>query len=234
MSKYYSRHEFSKIIGVSAQTLRNWDANGKLHPHHTTVSGYRYYSDEQLNQVIRDQMIFYLGKLPEILIENSKIFEYAFEEDESILVKISAATVIINHDLNFDIEKKYIDYILNDENWEKTLRSWVVVFWQDVIYDDPYSYMDKGGNWNNIKQRRIGRLQMKNTEDNIKYMRTRAIDLAQLYIFYRNRGWNTLDQKNYNAIINCDTELECYSIQKKELLKKLKEMFKDATLGLFS
>lgn len=109
-------------------------------------------------QIIRDQMIFYLGKLPEILIENSKIFEYAFEEDESILVKISAATVIINHDLNFDIEKKYIDYILNDENWEKTLRSWVVVFWQDVIYDDPYSYMDKGGNWNNIKQRRIGRL----------------------------------------------------------------------------
>ena len=52
MSKYYSIHEFSKIIGVSAQTLRNWDANGKLHPHHTTVNGYRYYSDEQLNQVI--------------------------------------------------------------------------------------------------------------------------------------------------------------------------------------
>ena len=51
-SKYYSIHEFSKIIGVSAQTLRNWDANGKLYPHHTTVSGYRYYSDEQLNQVI--------------------------------------------------------------------------------------------------------------------------------------------------------------------------------------
>ena len=52
LGKYYSIHEFSKIIGVSAQTLRNWDANGKLHPHHTTVSGYRYYSDEQLNQVI--------------------------------------------------------------------------------------------------------------------------------------------------------------------------------------
>ena len=52
MSKYYSIHEFSKIIGVSAQTLRNWDSNGKLHPHHTTTSGYRYYSDEQLNQVM--------------------------------------------------------------------------------------------------------------------------------------------------------------------------------------
>ncbi|RHR27261.1 IS607 family transposase, partial [Ruminococcus sp. AF19-29] len=28
MSKYCSIHKFSKIIGVSAQTLRNWDANG--------------------------------------------------------------------------------------------------------------------------------------------------------------------------------------------------------------
>ena len=42
MSKYYSIHEFSKIIGVSAQTLRNWDANGKLHPHHTTAVSYTH------------------------------------------------------------------------------------------------------------------------------------------------------------------------------------------------
>ena len=52
MSKYYSINEFSKILGVSAQTLRNWDRNGKLHPHHTSGNGYRYYSHEQLNQVM--------------------------------------------------------------------------------------------------------------------------------------------------------------------------------------
>ena len=52
MSKYYSINEFSKILGVSAQTLRNWDTNGKLHPHHTSSNGYRYYSHEQLNQVM--------------------------------------------------------------------------------------------------------------------------------------------------------------------------------------
>lgn len=52
MSKYYSIHEFSKILGVSAQTLRNWDNNGKLHPHHTSSNGYRYYSHEQFNQVM--------------------------------------------------------------------------------------------------------------------------------------------------------------------------------------
>ena len=52
MSKYYSIREFSKILGVSAQTLRNWDVKGKLHPHHTSSNGYRYYSQEQLNQVM--------------------------------------------------------------------------------------------------------------------------------------------------------------------------------------
>ncbi len=52
MSKYYSINEFSKILGVSAQTLRNWDNSGKLHPHHTSSNGYRYYSHEQLNQVM--------------------------------------------------------------------------------------------------------------------------------------------------------------------------------------
>ena len=52
MSQYYSINEFSKILGVSAQTLRNWDNSGKLHPHHTSSNGYRYYSHEQLNQVM--------------------------------------------------------------------------------------------------------------------------------------------------------------------------------------
>lgn len=29
MSKYYSIREFAKILGVSAQTFRNWDKKGK-------------------------------------------------------------------------------------------------------------------------------------------------------------------------------------------------------------
>ena len=40
------------IVIISAQTLRNWDKNGKLYPHHTSSNGYRYYSHEQLNQVM--------------------------------------------------------------------------------------------------------------------------------------------------------------------------------------
>lgn len=48
---YYTINKFSKIIGVTPQTLRNWDRSGKLQPHHTSSNGYRYYSEEQLNSV---------------------------------------------------------------------------------------------------------------------------------------------------------------------------------------
>ena len=50
--RYFTINKFSKIVGVTPQTLRNWDRDGKLKPHHTTESGYRYYSEEQLNQVL--------------------------------------------------------------------------------------------------------------------------------------------------------------------------------------
>jgi len=50
--KYYTIHEMTEILGVSAQTLRNWDAKGKLKPHHVSANGYRYYSDDELNKVL--------------------------------------------------------------------------------------------------------------------------------------------------------------------------------------
>ena len=52
MSRYYSINKFSKILGVSAQTLRNWDAKVNFIHIILRVTGYRYYSHEQLNQVM--------------------------------------------------------------------------------------------------------------------------------------------------------------------------------------
>jgi len=46
--EYYGIGRFSKLIGVTIQSLRNWDKTGKLKPHHVTEAGYRYYSQEQL------------------------------------------------------------------------------------------------------------------------------------------------------------------------------------------
>jgi len=50
--KYYSIHEFSKLLGVTPQTLRNWDTNNRLNPSYTSTNGYRYYSQQQLNELL--------------------------------------------------------------------------------------------------------------------------------------------------------------------------------------
>ena len=50
--KFYSIGQFSKLIGKTTQTLRNWDKEDVLKPHHIANSGYRYYSQEQLNHFL--------------------------------------------------------------------------------------------------------------------------------------------------------------------------------------
>jgi len=50
--KYYSIGEFAKLIGKTEQTLRNWDRNNRLKPAYIAPSGFRYYSQEQLNHFL--------------------------------------------------------------------------------------------------------------------------------------------------------------------------------------
>ena len=50
--KYYSIGQFAKAIGKTTKTLRNWDKNGKLKPVRVEDTGYRYYSQEQLDHFL--------------------------------------------------------------------------------------------------------------------------------------------------------------------------------------
>ncbi len=50
--KFYKIGEFAELIGKTRQTLRNWDKQGVFAPHHVTQSGYRYYSQEQLDNFL--------------------------------------------------------------------------------------------------------------------------------------------------------------------------------------
>ena len=45
---YLSIGKMAKSLGVTEQTLRNWDRSGRLKPAYIAESGYRYYTDEQL------------------------------------------------------------------------------------------------------------------------------------------------------------------------------------------
>lgn len=46
--KYYSSKTVTQILGVTAQTLRNWDKEGKLKPSYVKSNGYRYYSEDSI------------------------------------------------------------------------------------------------------------------------------------------------------------------------------------------
>ena len=46
--KYYSAKTVTQMLGVTAQTLRNWDKEGKLKPSYVKSNGYRYYSEESI------------------------------------------------------------------------------------------------------------------------------------------------------------------------------------------
>ncbi len=46
--KYLSSKTVTQMLGVTAQTLRNWDKDGKLKPSYVKSNGYRYYSEESI------------------------------------------------------------------------------------------------------------------------------------------------------------------------------------------
>ena len=51
-NKYLTVAEFAAKIGVHPQTVRKWDREDVLKPHHVLPSGRRLYSEEQVYEII--------------------------------------------------------------------------------------------------------------------------------------------------------------------------------------
>ena len=54
--KFYKINEFAREIGVSASTLREYEKRGLLNPHHRGLNGYRYYSQEQVDNYLSGKL----------------------------------------------------------------------------------------------------------------------------------------------------------------------------------
>ena len=46
--KYVSAKTVTKMLGVTAQTVRNWDRTGVLKPAYVKTNGYRYYTEDSI------------------------------------------------------------------------------------------------------------------------------------------------------------------------------------------
>lgn len=123
--KFYSIGQFSKLIGKTNQTLRNWDKDGILKPHHVSESGYRYYSQEQLNHFLGLKQEVQLNKKTigycrvssnkqkddlERQIENVKTYMYAKGYQFEIISDIGSGINYNKKGLN-----KLIDMVTNSE-----------------------------------------------------------------------------------------------------------------------
>ena len=123
--KFYSIGQFSKLIGKTNQTLRNWDKDGTLKPHHVSESGYRYYSQEQLNHFLGLKQEVQLNKKTigycrvssnkqkddlERQIENVKTYMYAKGYSFEIISDIGNGINYNKKGLN-----KLIDMVTNSE-----------------------------------------------------------------------------------------------------------------------
>ena len=123
--KFYSIGQFSKLIGKTNQTLRNWDKDGTLKPHHVSESGYRYYSQEQLNHFLGLKQEVQLNKKTigycrvssnkqkddlERQIENVKTYMYAKGYSFEIISDIGIGIKYKKKGLN-----QLIDMITNSE-----------------------------------------------------------------------------------------------------------------------
>jgi MerR family copper efflux transcriptional regulator len=53
MKGYFKILEASEFLGVTAQTLRNWDNAGKLKPYRHPMNNYRMYKKADLEKLLK-------------------------------------------------------------------------------------------------------------------------------------------------------------------------------------
>lgn len=55
-AKYMTVAEFAGKIGVHPQTVRKWDKENVLKPHHVLPSGRRLYSEDQVDDMLKKEI----------------------------------------------------------------------------------------------------------------------------------------------------------------------------------
>lgn len=115
----YKIGEFADKIGVTIQTLRNWDKDGKLKPAKVTEGGTRYYSEYQLNSYLgkplytRERLVLGYARVSthsqkddlERQIENIKTYMYAKGYQFEMVTDIGSGINYTKKGLNYLLDR---------------------------------------------------------------------------------------------------------------------------------
>lgn len=56
MALFLTTPQFAKQVGVSKNTIINWERAGLILPHHVSPTGRRYYTQEQVDEVLSGKL----------------------------------------------------------------------------------------------------------------------------------------------------------------------------------
>lgn len=107
--RLFTIEQASSILGVSPQTLRNWEENGMLVPVQKTTGGHRRYSEEQLNEVRKKKMgnseIILPNIKPGRLIELFQQMLSVYDPEQNVQLTIQV-----------DVVDKKVRFVLDSED----------------------------------------------------------------------------------------------------------------------
>lgn len=133
---YYTIGEFSKKVGLSISTLRNWDSDGKLKPAYVTAGGHRYYSDEQLNRL----MGIKLDKQEKITIGYARVSSHKQKDDLKrqieclkmyMIAKGYSFEIIEDIGSGIDYNKKGLNELINKITNREVDK--IVILYKDIL-----------------------------------------------------------------------------------------------------
>ena len=128
MEEYYSIGQAAQALGVSAETLRRWDKNGKFRSIRHPMNNYRVYQRSQVEALLRE-----MQKSTEQEIPATTLFEPHFETDLGKLYQADAISFMQSLDPgsvqlifadppynikkaewdSFSSQKAYVDWSMN-------------------------------------------------------------------------------------------------------------------------
>lgn len=129
--QYYTINKFAKIVCKTPQTLRNWDKDNILKPHHTGKGGYRYYSQEQIDAVLnikrnvnkntigycrissnkqKDDLERQVDNMRTYLLSQGKPFEIITDIGSGINYNKKGLKILINKIINRETDKIVVLY----------------------------------------------------------------------------------------------------------------------------
>lgn len=170
--------------------------------------------------LLKESLIYYIGRITKT--PNIKLLKniYKKETDNHLKLNITFSSVMTGDE---EIEQDFIEKIKPGNDLDLLIRSWTLAFFANM--ENPYNYIDEGKDWSLAKLARLKRLII-NDESSEKFEKAKAfrwLDLTVINLFLNNRGYDSMDEKDYEIVENAKVDFPSYSEEKVKKLKLLKK-----------